>query len=223
MSVPQRRRDPLGPIDTITWLALVLLSTGFAFIALSPLLGMHPSVGNLGNSHPCITAPQAGLTIGSYGEETTPTVNTVFNLRPGVEVGMPETFRLCQESMSATDRLLSSLPVVLDLAWTIGFLWLTRRMIKSARVGGLFTHTLAAALRRLGWYVLAGWAVVQSVGATCMVLVTSHLVTDFIPWGAWPAHWHWSWATVIGGFGLLTIDRVIRETIPLREEVDATV
>ncbi|MEL4504159.1 hypothetical protein AAEX63_04010 [Luteococcus sp. H138] len=216
---PTRRRDPLGPIDTITWLAMVLLFALFVLMASSPMLGGHPAIGNWGTSHPCIEVPHTGLWIGGSGEGT----DGVQNLRPGVEQGYPDRFRLCQESMSATDRALSSVPVLLDLLWTIGFLLLTRQMIKRARRGGLFTSQLASALQRLGWYVLAGWVALQAIGATCMVLVTSHLVTDYSPAAAWSAHWHWSWATVIGGFGLLTIARVIRESIPLREEVEATV
>lgn len=214
-----RHRDPLGPIDTITWFALVLLFAFFVLLASSAAMGWHPSVGNWGTSHPCIEVPQTGLWIGGAGEGS----DGVQNLRPGVTQGFPDRFRLCQEGMSTTDRALSSIPVLLDLLWTIGFLLLTRRMIKRARAGGLFTDTLATALRRLGWFVLAGWVVLQAVGATCLVLVTSHLVTDFAPAAAWPAHWHWSWATIIGGFGLLTIARVMRETVPMREEIEATV
>ncbi|MEL4357337.1 MULTISPECIES: hypothetical protein [unclassified Luteococcus] len=218
-TTPPRRRDPLGPIDLITWLALALLFALVAFMVSSAFLGWHPSVGNWGNSHPCLEVPQAGLWIGGSGGGT----DGVQNLRPGVTQGYPNRFRLCQEAMSTTDRTLSSVPVLLDLLWTIGFLLLTRRMIKRARRGGLFTSQLASALQGLGWYVLAGWVGLQAIGATCTVLVTSHLVTEFSPAAAWPAHWHWSWATMIGGFGLLTIARVIRESIPLREEVDATV
>lgn len=229
MAGTRRRSDPLGPIDFIITLGmtllvcLVALFTGvFAWSVTHPDSNVHASIGAWGSDHPCVSVPQQGLTIRSGGDGSAEG-ESIMNRRPGVTMGTPERFRLCQEQMSATDRSLASVPVVLDLAWTAGFLLLVQRLIARTRRRGLFTHELSRGLRRLGWFVLGGWLLVQVVGATCGVILTSHLVTDFQRWAAWPSYWHWSWATVIGGFGLLTIARIIEATVPLREEVEATV
>lgn len=222
MADSSKTLDPLGPIDFITRaLTALLCALPVAVVLLTAVFGGHPMIGNIGSSLPCIEVPQTGLTIGGTGG--TPREGIV-HLAPGTTQGVPSHFTLCQETMSQTDRVLSSLPVLLNIVWVVGFFLLTRRIIAHARHTGLFTTTVAKGLERLGWYILGGWALVQLVGSVSMAVVTSHLVSEhYNILLAAPSHLHWNWAVVISGFAVLSIARIMQQTVAMREEIDATV
>ncbi len=215
-------KDPLLPIEVIVRLALALLCGLLIFGA-----GLAVSVGGVsfgawGSSRPCVEAPQLGLTLG--GTAGDPSNPAIMNLRPGIVTGYPASFQLCDPQMSGLDRSLVSAPLMLDVLWSAGFLWLSLRLIGGARRGGLFTDEVARGTTRLGWYILGGTVLVNVVGAVLTTMAISHLVVDDYPMGAATfANLHLSWALVIAGCGVVSIGRVLQQTVPMREELDATV
>ena len=95
--------------------------------------------------------------------------------------------------------------------------------MRRARRQGLFTEELARALNRLGLYLLLGWLAVNLVGAGCQAVVMNRVVLDTGPVQDLMANLTWDWGVVFGGFGLLTVARILRQTVPMREELEATV
>ncbi len=227
MSETSGMKDALGPIEFIVSLALSLFCALLLItIAVSVFGGAHTytTLGAWGDPHPCLQIPQNGLGIG-YTSNTGPIGGTsVQGLKPGVTLGVPRTFTICVDHLSGTDRTLFSVPVLMDLLWSLGFLGLTLRLIRRARKRGLFTHDLACATTHLGWYILGGWVIVNLTGGVLRAIATSHLVTTgYSLFPGVPANMSWSWPIVIGGFGVISIGRIMQRTVPMREEIEATV
>ena len=219
MTRQRAAQDPLLPIEVIVRLALSLLCGLTIFSASLAVFVGGVSFGAWGSSHPCVEAPQLGLEI--MDATSHPAIR---NLRPGVVTGYPASFELCDPQLSGLDRTLGSAPLLLDLLWSVGFLWLTLRLIGTARRGGLFTHEVARGPTRLGWYILGGTVLVNVVGAVLTTMAISHLVIGDYPMvAATLANLHLSWAVVIAGCGVVSVGRVLQQTVPMREEIDATV
>ena len=226
MARRRRSSDPLGPIEFIVSLCASLM-VGYALVIalLMAFAGpsSHVQFGAWGDEQPCLAVPQVGLTIRGADTSKPPNTDTVVGLRDGVSMGVPNTLELCRTGASAADRALLSLPTALDLLWTIGFLVLTLRLVRGARRDGLFTRAVACRVENLGRYVLFGWLVVALVDAAMRDAVVDRWVADFNPWMSFLGYVHWSWAIVIAGFGVITVGRVMRQTVPMREEIEATV
>ncbi|GAA1388057.1 hypothetical protein [Luteococcus peritonei] len=207
--------DPLRPIDAVLRLA-GLLMIGYAVYRVGlPFLVGHGHLGVWGFSDGCFDAPRAGLPASQAPVEAT--------LAPGLTVGATDQVRLCPQSMSWLDGALVSLPGLLWFGWAAGFLLLIHRAIGRARRTGLFTSPLADELERLGRWVLAGWTLLTVLVAAMKSLAVHHVVPGHDLARGFVAQLDWSWPIVIGGFGLLTIGRILRQTVPMREELEATV
>lgn len=100
-------------------------------------------------------------------------------LKPGIHLGVPHTYTICVDHLSGLDRTLFSVPVLMDLLWSFGFLGLTLRLIRPARKRGLFTHDVARATTRLGWSILGGWAIVNLTGSVLRAMAISHLAAGY--------------------------------------------
>lgn len=218
-----RPADALGSISFIVGVCLALLAGYPVLLLLVLASGGHPILGAWGDEQPCIEVPQTGLLIRGADGDHPLNQETVVNLNPGVTQGTPLHFNLCQASMDHLDRALLSLPVLMDVLWSIGFLLLMLRIIRTARSTGLFTNDLAHRLEVLGRYVLLGWLSTALASALMRTVAVSHIVHDLPVLPTAIAYVHWNWAIVIAGFGTITLARVMRQTVPLREEVEATV
>ncbi|TWP32750.1 hypothetical protein [Leekyejoonella antrihumi] len=229
MSTTGKTKDPLGPIDFIVTLALRLFCVVLLFVAIASVVsvfdGGHPSMtlGVWGDPHPCLQVPQNGLQVGTSGNAGPIGGTSVQGLKSGVYLGAPHTYTICVDHLSGTDRTLFSVPVLIDLLWSLGFLWLTLRVIRQARQRGLFTHDVARATTHLGWYILGGWAIVNLTGGVLRAIAVSHLATGYSLTSGVLANMSWSWPIVIAGFGVISIGRVMQRTVPMREEIEATI
>lgn len=226
MSAAGKTKDALGPIEFIISLALALtgalLLVGVAAMAFGGA-HTHATLGVWGDPYPCVQVPQSGLDIG-YSSGTGSTTGTfVQGLKSGAHLGVPDAFTICADHMSGTNRALFSVPVLLDVMWSIGFLALTLALIRRARRRGLFTHEVARATTRLGWFILGGWAVVNLCGGVLRAVGISHLASGYSVITGIFANLSWNWAIVIAGFGVISIGRVMQRTVPMQEEIEATV
>lgn len=209
-------KEPLGPLGFAASAALSLIGVGLLAMLASRLFGAHPVLGAWGDPHPCALVPQVGL-------EMTGDARGVVNTRPGVSVGVPQEFRLCQDGMSASTRALFSVPALVDFVWLVGFLLIALHLTRVARQQGLFTKAVARVTSGLGRYLLVGSFIVALVRAICFSVGTSHLVTGYGAMSGVVGNFHWSWAAILGGVAAICVARVMHQTIPMREEIEATV
>lgn len=213
-SVP---KDPLAPFEFVITLALGLCIALAVLMVVSGVFGGHPSVGAWGGlGSDCLTVPNMAMAVGS-SEDAQSSV-----LRPGMSLGSVAPTLICG-SYTSLEQALMSVPVLLYAAWILGFLLVSTWLVRRARRQGLFTEELARALNRLGLYLLLGWLAVNLVGAGCQAVVMNRVVLDTGPVQDLMANLTWDWGVVFGGFGLLTVARILRQTVPMREELEATV
>lgn len=211
-------RDPLRPLAFIVDLLLSLLLT---WLIAAPLLALIPGLyigfGAFGFEPACVEIPQSGLWLGDVERAS------VLHLRAGVSEAIPHEIRLCQAGMDAATRALFTAPVALDWLWMLGFLALAKLLIMRARRFGLFTQDVARGVSRLGWFVLGGHVVVNLVSGLCRALGTTHLVDDFAVGFGTINDMDLSWAVIVGGFGILTVGRIMRESVGMHDDLEGTV
>jgi hypothetical protein len=144
-----------------------------------------------------------------------------WGLAPRVNV-IDDRYQLCQDQPGGTAQVLSVLTVTPQLVFLLGFLANVFLLVRRARRSGLFSRPVAQAVHWLGWYVLAG----ALLTATVQALATSGLVRQMIPGhGVFDltGYWQISVATLLAGAGILTIARVLRLTVAMQEDLDATI
>lgn len=114
-------------------------------------------------------------------------------------------------------------------SWPSGILWLgfllqIRGLLKiGSRPGGLYSLATAARVRRLGWFLTAGAlaaGVIQTVAN--MTIFLSQIHYPGLNWFE-PDKLHLSAATLLAGLALITVARVMRVGVTMREELDVTV
>jgi len=64
---------------------------------------------------------------------------------------------------------------------------------------------------------------VEAVAAACQAVVMRRVVLETGLVRAVLSNLTWDWGVVFGGFGLLTVSRILRQTVPMREELETTV
>jgi hypothetical protein len=92
-------------------------------------------------------------------------------------------------------------------------------MLRRARLEGVFVDAFARRVSRLGLYVLLGAAAVNVV----RTWAEWQLLKSLVPVGSHPGVWHVSFTPLVLGLGLITVGRLMAATVPMREEIDATV
>lgn len=215
--------DAVRPLDRIAKLCLALLGAillGIPILAIA----LHGDFffGAWGTDEPCVSTSQSGLTI-SGSDSTGSNGGDMPHVQPGVRVGTPTEFQLCQQHMGQLTRALVSVPALFDLVWTIGFFVLLLVLTSTARRHGLFTAPVARLTSRLGWYLFAGCLIVSVMHAIGYGAAIHRLAVDYpLPFGIL-ANMHWNWSAIIGGLAAISVGRMMRQAIPLREEVEATV
>ena len=208
-------KNALAPIEFIVSVAggmvLFLLGLSAAFIAFGGSDGSFLTIGD----------PEVCLVTSSSAVDTRS--SHVDGLAPGVR-SFPEHVNLCQSDPSTWQHLWSFLSVAPQLGYSLGFLFITWRLIRATRRRGFFVPDTALGIGRLGLYLLLGEVAVAMVQATAGATL---LPTMAAPAGGtvdiWLRFFHVSWAILFAGFGLLTIGRVMAQTVPMRAELDATV
>jgi hypothetical protein len=129
---------------------------------------------------------------------------------------------VCDSSPSRTQHLWSSLLRMTPFAYTGGFLVCAFLVSRAARQHGLFSPHVALGTGRLGLYVLTGY-VVMSLIRIWMQIHLMLSMTATIRSGLWYYFLDFSWPIAFGGFGLLTIGRVLAQSVRMQWDVDATV
>lgn len=212
--------NALAPIEFIVSVAggvmLFLLGLSAAFIAFGSSDGTFLTVGD---PEVCLVTSSSAVDI------TAQSVNGahVGGLAPGVR-SYPEQVNICQADPSAWQHLWSFFSVAPEFLYSMGFLFVTWRLIRATRRRGFFVPDTALGIGRLGLYILFGELTVAMTHATASAILLPTLVTPAAGHvEIWLRFFHLSWAILFAGFGLLTIGRVMAQTVPMRAELDATV
>jgi hypothetical protein len=219
VSTPSRQLDPLGPIAYITNVVTVLLLIGLLVGGAATATGSGSFLSFGHDADVCVSAsPGSGL-----GFETTDARpnERVVGVHRGIESHTSEV-TTCDPHPGLGLRMLGSVPGALDLSFLIGFLVLTRRLIRHARARGLFTEDVARRVGLIGGFVLIGslFTAVASAISDGMVLHHAKLGE---PWGWGFVNFSLPVPTLIAGFGILTVARVLHIAVRMQTEIDATI
>lgn len=130
-----------------------------------------------------------------------------------------DTVELCRTGPSHGQRLLYSVDQGAAWLFGLGVIFLLWRLLRHGRRQGVFVQSFARRLTGLGLYVLLGMAVVYVARAWA----EGKLVRSLMPGSDAGLQWQFSFLPLLIGLGLITLGRVVAATVPMREELDATV
>jgi hypothetical protein len=211
-----RRAKLTEPLETVTAFFATCLLLALAAGVVLTLTGSG-SLGGFGHTVICVTQPRSGYG-GDWGH---PGVAA----RPGIAIQMNGTLQACARHPGIGPRVLYTLMTVPgSLVWA-AVLLLLWRLIRAARQAGPFTVQAAAAMRRLGWLIIAGTA----AAGVLQGFAQDRLINTMLmpPGGYGDVFWEPLRALVpvplLAGTALLTFARVIRLGADMDDEIKATV
>lgn len=218
-----RQRDPLAPLEFIVNVIGTVFLLGVVVFGPLALLDKNVSLGTIGAPAVCTSYSAQSFTTGIGGEDDPDPLAMYPQARPARSASTQGTdFETCDEKPTTTMRTIADAGTVLDLGFSGAVLALLWRLTRTARRRGLFTAPVARQVSVLGWVLLAGYVAVGVLRAA-LDGVLVHLVVGA---PTFPAQQHaldLSITTLVVGFGLLTLGRVMSQTVAMRDEIDATV
>jgi Protein of unknown function (DUF2975) len=205
-------RSPLEPISTTVGIITALVAV---FMILSLLLPQQ----TWGNGPVCTSVSFLSVP----GPQTQAYHVAVSGLASGSQATINDV-AVCADHPGTALRLAGLLMSWPSLVLLLGALALVRRLLKAAgRPGGLYALDTARRVRFLGWFLAAGALAaggVESVAQTAVL--TGQIHYPGINWFS-PDQWHLSAGALLVGLALITLARVMRIGVTMREELDATV
>jgi hypothetical protein len=215
--------NALAPIEFILriaagFLLLLIVGTGIAAVSDRTLPGEGDAV--------CVTVPVTAInaTSGEDLHRIADTSNSASQhdlLRSGTDA-TATIVDLCDASPSRTQHVWSSVLRMAPLAYTGGFLVFAFLVTRAARRHGLFSPQVSLGFGRLGLYVLIGYVAMSAIRMwTEIQLMLS--MTATIRSSLWYYFLDFSWPIAFAGFGLLTISRILAQSVRMQREIDATV
>jgi Protein of unknown function (DUF2975) len=219
VSSPSRRPDPLGPIAYITNVVSALLLIGLLAVGVTTATGSGSFLSFGHDAEVCVSAsPGQGVGFAFRGGQPN---EGVVGVHPGIESHTSEV-TTCDPNPGLGLRMLGSVPGALDLSFLIGFLVLTRRLISHARARGLFTEDAARRVGLIGTFVLVGSLFTAVASAISDGMVLNHAKLGE-PWGWGFVNVSLPVPTLIAGFGILTVGRVLHIAVRMQHDIDATI
>ena len=220
------KRDPLAPIEITVTALLALLAVCFAMFAVIAAVGLiahgSTSVRFVGIGEPtCVTAEPGQVPWGGSGNSD-PAPDGVVGLREDVASQRGTQAEICLKDPTRLQQAAGVLDTIGGGVLAIGGLLLIQRVVRTARRGGLFTEETADRTRQLGWFLLAMtllWPLLEGAGTG---IVLSAAVQD-VSWARGLFSADISYTLLVVAIGVLTFARILRQAVPLQDEVDATV
>lgn len=210
--------NPLAPLERI--IALIGgLMIFFLLAVVSTSLTGSGSVFGFGGQYVCVEAPLGAVSSHGGGGDGIGRTHLT-NLATGVTAN-PSSFSLCTSEPSVRQRVLATLVDLPAFLLTLGFVVITWRLTRRVRRRGLFMPEVAATIARLGVFLFIGEFVVAFIQGLAMQRLVSTMVTEHTPYIG--GYYQLSWTVIIAAFGLQAMGRVMAMTVPMREEIDATV
>ena len=171
-----------------------------------------------GSGSACAGVPLNGITISGSPA-------TLAHMRPGMYATTGGQVMVCANQPTTGQRALVTLTqapsAVLDLA-ILGMLW---QLLRTIRVAGPFALLVARWLRFLGWFILAGSAVVTVGESLAQSAFAATVVSDPVPVAdnVINAEVGGIVLPVLVACGLLTLARVIRVGAQMSDDLAGTV
>lgn len=215
---PAETRDPLAPIDTaVSVLATFIL----VLLVISVAATTFGSGSMMGNGTGCVTVDQGTLGVSGGGPAADIPIAT--RVDENVTTTSSQT-RVCVHDADAWQQAVAAAPGWVSLALFLGFAWLTRRLVRTARRTGLFTRAVARRTRTIGWYLLVG-GLVSSLATLLAGSILVDSVTDGIRWtdDLDQLTTTLPWTLLLVAAGVLTFARVLERAVPLQDDADATI
>jgi hypothetical protein len=172
-------------------------------------------------SLPGLGAPAVCTTVSPWSSETFPVSNhniRVVGLADGAHASV-STVNVCQSDPTRWEQILFTIHEWVPALFAAGLLFLLWRLLRHARLEGVFVRSFARRVTGLGVYVLLGGLAVSVLQSWSAWEIQKALIPGGSPQGAWT----YSFIALLVGLGLVTVGRLMRYTVPMREELDATV
>jgi hypothetical protein len=211
----RRLTEPLESVTAFLGALLLLaLAAGVLLAVFAP-----GSLGAVGRGPVCVTQP--GVQYADSGWIAPAGVAA----RQGASVGIDGTVYACAVHSGIAQRVLYALTEIPGLLVWGGVLLLLWRLIRVMRRAGPFTPGVAAAMRRLGWFIIAASAAAALVRAVALNQLLSTLLVGPPSFpgvileavrGLFPV-------AVLAGAALLTFARIIRLGGAMDDEIKGTV
>jgi len=209
----ERRRltEPLGSVTTFFGALMIIAAlAGVAFLVFgsSTYGGLPGAV--------CVTQP--GTQYGN-GDWNTSAVTA----RPGHSISIIGNLEVCADHATLGEQALNIvvyLPAVLFWGGVLFLLW---RMMVTARRNGPFTPRVAAAMRRLGWFIIIGStaaAVVHLIAIDTLLTIMTRITNPFPNLILVPLHLT---IPILTGAALLTFARIVKAGAAIDAEIQATI
>jgi hypothetical protein len=218
---PDVRKDPLAPLEFVVTFLSAMIVVLLALSVAAAIFGSGSFVG-LGETAACADF-QPGVV--PYGERDLEgrAEGGIFipGLRTGASFSVHE-LAVCEDHPGRLVKTLSTAGTAAPLLLFIGFLVLSRRLIREARRSGVFTTSVAARTRTLGWYLLSGSLMVEVVRSIADGVVARSAVRG-ISWDIGLKHLDLPLTLLVVALGIITVARVLRQAVELQDDVDATI
>jgi hypothetical protein len=179
------------------------------------------TLGGLGHAMVCATDPNVG------GDSSASPFTGVYAARPGAALQLSSApLSACATHPGFGQHLLYSLTTIPQVLLWGGILLLLWRLLVIARRGGPFTVRVAAAMRNLGWYIVAGSVLAAAIEQLATVLLLGSLLTpqpEGIGSVAVAALRALVPVPALAGAALLTFARIVRLGAAMDDEIQGTV
>lgn len=211
--------NTLAPLEFILSVAGSLMLLIVVLLVPLTLFGGGSFLG-MGDPVVCVTAPQSA--VGEITGRGGINEAHVVGARSGVST-VARQIELCDSSPSAAQHVWAAVGTGPEFLYPFGFLGLAWHLTRVARRRGLFSPDVALAVGRLGLYVLIGAVAVSllRMWADSRLIATMDRQSHGL--NAALGFFHLSWAILFAGFGLLTVGRVMAQSVRMQREIDATV
>jgi hypothetical protein len=214
MTTDDEHRGLTEPLESVTKFfgALMIIA---ALVGVAFLVFGSGSFGDVPGTV-CVTNPGTQY---SNGDWNTPFVTA----RPGHSVSINGSLQVCADHPTLGEQALSvaaALPAVLFWGGVLFLLW---RMMVTARRNGPFTPRVAAAVRRLGWFIIIGSttaAVVHLIATDTLLTIMTKITNPFPNLILVPLHLP---IAVLTGAALLTFARIVNAGAAMDAEIQATI
>lgn len=214
MTIDDERRGLTEPLESVTRffgaLMIIAALVGVAFLVFGS--------GSFGGVPGTVCVTQPGTEYSS-SDWNTPFVTA----RPGSSVSIVGNLQVCADHPTLGQQALSILAALPAVLFWGGVLFLLWRMMLSARRNGPFTPRVAAAVRRLGWFIIIGSAaaaVVHLIAIDTLLTIMSKITNPFPNLILVPLHLP---VPVLTGAALLTFARIVNAGAAMDAEIQATI
>jgi hypothetical protein len=213
------RRKLTQPLESVTVIFGALLLAFVALVTVSTLAGSGSFLG-FGHAPICATLP------GTYGSGNWASADVGVTASPGTSIAVNGSLQACSAHPGIGQRALYTLTSLPGWLMWGGVLFLLGRVISAARLAGPFTARTAAAMRRLGWLIIAGAAVAGLIQGFAQNQLLNTMVASGTSFYSLllsvPFHPLLP-VSALGGAALLTFARITRLGAAMDDEMKGTV